>query len=149
MDVADPEGCVSAGGFEYFFEVDAGEARAEAGDGNGDEANEVVAFRLSCGVGARGDLDAGDAEGEDEEGDPFCKGEGLAEEEHGEQGGSEDLALIGDLEGGGVEVGGSDELEVVLEGVEDSGDEEFEEARFCGEDVGAELMEGVFRGGAG
>lgn len=80
--------------------------------------------RVVGGGGGGLDLDDGDAEGEEDEGDPFRGAEPLAEEGDGEGGGGEDLHLVGDLEGGDGEVGDGDELERVLDDVEEGGDGE-------------------------
>ena len=61
------------------------------------------------------DLHDPDTDGERKEREPFDGRDAFAEEEDGEEGGGEDLHLVGDLEGGGVEVGGGDILEVVLD----------------------------------
>jgi len=60
------------------------------------------------------DLNDSYTDGEEEESHPFGLGETTTEHEDGETGGGEDLHLVGDLEGGDVEVFGGDVLEVVL-----------------------------------
>lgn len=120
LDVSDPEVCF--GVFEDHLEVDACEPGREACCGHGAEAFEgghdvgVERGRVVCaadgglavvGVCGRGgglDLDDGDAEGEEDEGDPFGGAEAFAEEDDGEGCGGEDLHLVGDLEGGDGEV---------------------------------------------
>lgn len=60
------------------------------------------------------DLDDSNSDGEEEESHPLGLTETTTEHEDGESGGGENLHLVGDLEGGDVEVFGGDVLEVVL-----------------------------------
>jgi len=62
------------------------------------------------------------SDGEEEESHPLRLGEFTTEHEDGEAGGGEDLHLVGDLEGGDVEVFGGDVLEVVLMRGRDGGE---------------------------
>ena len=63
------------------------------------------------------DLNNANTDGEEEEGEPFCRGERLAEEDDGKGGGGEDLHLVADLERRGIEVRNGDKLEIILDDI--------------------------------
>lgn len=93
------------------FEPRAGEARADARGEDGREAFRRVLrdaraaqARVRRGEVGRVELDDGDAEGEEEEREPLGPGEGAAEEEDREDGGREELELVGRLVGRSVEI---------------------------------------------
>lgn len=69
--------------------------------------------RGACGRG--GELDQGDAEGEEDEGDPFLEGEGAVQHCDAEEGCCEDFELVRYLERRCVEIGYGDVLQIVLE----------------------------------
>lgn len=81
------------------------------------------------------DLDDGDAQGEEKEGNPLSVGEACAQEKAGAEGGCEDLELVKRLEHGGLEVAGGGVLEIVLDYVEDGREGEGE----CGPAAGESM----------
>jgi hypothetical protein len=116
LDVAGPEG----GGrvLEDALEVDAGKAAHEARGDNGAEAHDWFAHGR-CGGGGTWELDEGDSRDEDAEGEPLEQWDLLSEHTDREECGREDLELVGDLAGGGVEVGCGDVEQIVLQHVDE------------------------------
>lgn len=98
LDVPHPDRDVRA--LEDFLEVNAGEAREEAGTKGSAEADKAVLVGSGIGLGrvALGQLYQNHPEDEDAEREPLGLAQGLAENRNSEEGGREDLQLIGNLE---------------------------------------------------
>lgn len=89
-------------GLEDFLKIDASKAGEDAGRCYSSEADEAISG--AAGVRGGGELGDGDAGGEDNESEPFLGSDSLAEQSHGKDGGCEDLALVSNLESGGIQV---------------------------------------------
>lgn len=116
LHIAHPDGDV--GPFENLFEVDSGETGEDAGGEGGRKAEQPVLldargqFRLRvC------QLHEDHPREEDHERRPLFLEEAAPQDEHREQGRGEDLELVGDLVGGGVQIRRRNIQQVVLEDV--------------------------------
>ena len=133
--------------FDELLVEDPRIAGGEAGHEDGSEPGELVlplvgARRL---LGLR-ELDQADPQHQQDQRHPLPADQPPLQQEDGEAGGGEDLELVGHLERGGVQVGQSQDQQVVLHGVETGGDGQTEGLPGSGQHL---LPEGGEGGGEG
>uniref|UniRef100_A0A182UMN9 Uncharacterized protein n=1 Tax=Anopheles merus TaxID=30066 RepID=A0A182UMN9_ANOME len=137
LDVAHPDGDVRA--LEHLLEVDAGQAGQEAGAERGTEPEQPVLLRAVARrhrlLAGRGrptvlarlrQLDARDADDEQDEGGPLGRQQAAAQYQHREHGRRENLQLVGDLVRGGIEMGRGHVQQIVLDDVQHRRDADLE-----------------------